>query len=431
MSTPITFNGSNYNVPSFGDGGYAQGSGNLSLYLVALSTGTLQQSGGSFPLTADANFGPNFGLIALYYKSVTANIATAGQIRLAKTDTIDWRNNANSANLALGIDGSDNLTFNGTPLAVNGGGTVNTGTAGQLAYYATSGTAVSGNPLITTSNAAFTGLLSANSLRLLAASNQINLLFGGTNQVFITMAAPAATRTYTIPDTSTTIASFVMTEGAQTISGTTTFASTAFIGTNIILKTASSGVNDYILFKDSANGTVWHLEYTDSTGGLRLYGASTAYPLTFTNAITVSGGIVGTTTNNNATAGNVGEYIPATGTSVTLTDSTYIDVASIVLTAGDWDISAVLEVTPPAAGITAARIGISTTAGNSSAGLTSGDTQIIWNMVTTATSATGMSLPNVRASLSGSTTYYLKGLAQSTGAGNATGTGRISARRIR
>lgn len=44
----------------------------------------------------------------------TANPATYGFVRMAKTDQLVWRNNANSADLGLGINGSDQLTFSGT-----------------------------------------------------------------------------------------------------------------------------------------------------------------------------------------------------------------------------------------------------------------------------------------------------------------------------
>jgi hypothetical protein len=121
MSTPVIYNGVTYNVPAFGDTGYAQGVGNMSAYWIALATGSLQQTGGLFSLTADANFGPNFGLLSKYYTSITVNPASTGQIRLAKTDTLDWRNNANSGDLPLGVNASDQLTFNGIP--VGGGAT--------------------------------------------------------------------------------------------------------------------------------------------------------------------------------------------------------------------------------------------------------------------------------------------------------------------
>ena len=116
MSTPVTYVGNGYNVPTYNDTGYAQGSGNLSSYLIALATGSLTLSGGSFPLTADANFGSSFGLVAKYLKSVSSNIAQSGVIRLANTDAVAWRNNANGADLSLTSNASDQLVFNGTAL---------------------------------------------------------------------------------------------------------------------------------------------------------------------------------------------------------------------------------------------------------------------------------------------------------------------------
>lgn len=38
MSTPVNYGGNIYNVPAFQDVGYAQGTGNLSSYLIALAT---------------------------------------------------------------------------------------------------------------------------------------------------------------------------------------------------------------------------------------------------------------------------------------------------------------------------------------------------------------------------------------------------------
>lgn len=133
MSTPITFNNVAYSVPAYNDTGYAQGAGNLSSYLIAIASGTFQQSGGTFSLTADANFGTNFGLVALYYKSVSANISTAGVLRLARTDSIGWRNVANNANLLLAVNGSNQLTFDGAVINTGTGFVSSiTGTANQV-----------------------------------------------------------------------------------------------------------------------------------------------------------------------------------------------------------------------------------------------------------------------------------------------------------
>lgn len=117
MAQDILFNGAVYTIPDTGEEDWGL---NLTNYFVAIPQGALQKSGGSFILTADANFGSNFGLVALYLKSVTANISTAGVIRLARTDSIGWRNAANGANLLLSVDGSNNLTFNGASLVISG-----------------------------------------------------------------------------------------------------------------------------------------------------------------------------------------------------------------------------------------------------------------------------------------------------------------------
>lgn len=207
MSQNVTWNNVVYPIPTQGDP--PPWGASLDRYIVALGTYALSPAGGAFTLTADVNFGTSFGLIAPYYKSSTTNIATSGQLRLANVNTVQWRNFANNGNLALAVNGSDQLTFNGSTLntlaipvtvpnggtgltsttaygvliggatstaafqnagtgAINqvltsqgpgaspiwsavGTGTVNTGTQYQLAYFATSTNAVSGLTLITPS----------------------------------------------------------------------------------------------------------------------------------------------------------------------------------------------------------------------------------------------------------------------------------------
>lgn len=113
MTMTISFNGVSYSVPAIADASWGT---NVSNYLIAISTGCLQKTGGTFTLTAEVNFGAIFGLKAAYLKSATANIASSGYLSLAKTDAIKWRNNANAADLALSIDGSDLLNFGGIAL---------------------------------------------------------------------------------------------------------------------------------------------------------------------------------------------------------------------------------------------------------------------------------------------------------------------------
>ena len=50
--------------------------------------------------------------------------------------------------------------------------------------------------------------------------------------------------------------------------------------------------------------------------------------------------IPGTTTNDSAIAGNIGQFITATSSAVSMTSTVGINLTSIDLTAGDWDITA-------------------------------------------------------------------------------------------
>lgn len=113
MSTIVTLNSVSYQIPATGEDGWGDA---VSAYLIALSSGILTKAGGAFTLTADIDFGTNFGIKAKYLKSRTADIAVTGLVRLAPSDFIAFRNNANTADLTFGIDGSDLPTFGGSAL---------------------------------------------------------------------------------------------------------------------------------------------------------------------------------------------------------------------------------------------------------------------------------------------------------------------------
>ncbi len=117
MSTNVTFNGSTYAVPALGDSGWGTV---VSNYLIAISTGTLQKTGGTFTLTADADFGANYGLKSSYLKSRAANPSATGVVRLGNTELVSWRNAANSADLGLTVSAANALQFNGTTLLLSG-----------------------------------------------------------------------------------------------------------------------------------------------------------------------------------------------------------------------------------------------------------------------------------------------------------------------
>lgn len=117
MSQNVTFNGVVYSIPAVGDDSWGQ---NLFDFLVAIPQGVLQKSGGNFTLSANINFGANFGILSKFFSTRSVNPAASGLYRLSLADTIAWRNNANSSDLALGINGSDQLSFNGNVLQIAG-----------------------------------------------------------------------------------------------------------------------------------------------------------------------------------------------------------------------------------------------------------------------------------------------------------------------
>ena len=119
MSIAITFNGQSYIIPSPGETGWGS---NLDSFFVAIPAGCLQKTGGSFTLSAETDFGGSFGLKSLYLKSKTVNPASAGMLRLAKSDSVTWRNNLNTLDLPLAVNALDQLTFNGLVVASGGPG---------------------------------------------------------------------------------------------------------------------------------------------------------------------------------------------------------------------------------------------------------------------------------------------------------------------
>lgn len=109
-SVNVTVNGSTYVIPQKNEKGWGD---NVTSWIQAISANTVQPSGGTFTLTADLDFGASFGVKGAYFKSRSSNISSAGLLRLAVGDSLGWRNNANSGNLLLAVNGSDQLTFNG------------------------------------------------------------------------------------------------------------------------------------------------------------------------------------------------------------------------------------------------------------------------------------------------------------------------------
>lgn len=142
-------------------------------------------------------------------------------------------------------------------------------------------------------------------------------------------------------------------------------------------------------------------------------------------------GTRGTTTNNDATAGDVGEYkvgqsIP--GAAVALSTGTTKNVGvTVTLTPGDWDVTGAVDYILSGATVTEIESGSSTN--SNSRGAQDAYAMQAMNLVTTSGTHTGV-LPTFRYSLSGTSTIYL--VAEATfSAGTVSAYGTIRARRVR
>ena len=194
----------------------------------------------------------------------------------------------------------------------------------------------------------------------------------------------------------------------------TTGSKNVFIGgydgfTGLDLRTASN----YIVLSDGDGNP---RGYSDGSGNW-----------TFTGSLKPSqtAGIIGTTTNNSANAGSVGEYIDSFVVT-TAVGTTATTLTSISLTAGDWDISGCVELNG-SNGVTSIQAAINTTT-NSFTGTSLGKDQLYSPSSTFAGGIGAVTMPRIRAIISSTTTYYLIG-ALGTTATNCNG--YISARRMR
>jgi hypothetical protein len=139
-------------------------------------------------------------------------------------------------------------------------------------------------------------------------------------------------------------------------------------------------------------------------------------------------GIIGTTTNNNAASGNVGEFfesIISGASSISLTTATPANITSFSLPAGDWDIHGTISITSSGNLLTIA-------AGWTSLSSATVPDISLYNFLTDSTPFThwGSNAPYLRVSIATSTTVYLS-CSATFGSGTVTACGGIFARRVR
>lgn len=106
----VPVNGTNHQIPTAGETGWATA---LTTWIQDISADTLQLNSGTFYITQDLDFGPGRLITTGSFGQSATGSADDGFLRMRNTDKIMFRNAADDGNLSLGVNGSDQLEFEG------------------------------------------------------------------------------------------------------------------------------------------------------------------------------------------------------------------------------------------------------------------------------------------------------------------------------
>jgi hypothetical protein len=270
------------------------------------------------------------------------------------------------------------------------GGVVSNGTAGQIAYYSASGATVSGNSIL---SAGADGLVAT----VASAGNPVKFVDSVNGQTGYNYFGPSATNCFMAMSLNRNLFTGTAIKTGQTES--------------IVTLESDNGVGSVTIRSSNTNNTSPPVVATFKESGVE---------------------IKGTTTNDSAAAGNVGEYVASVAASTSApTTGQFGDLTSISLTAGDWDVTGMVHFDSSGATWSNVDAGISPSSGTSFASQVQGDNILRASWANTSTATTEHNLTLLyRVSISTTTTYYLKFLVTYS-AGTPIGQGRISARRVR
>ena len=378
-------------------------------------TGTLATLAGTETFTnktitgnTAANFKPD-GVAVLTLPAVTDTVATLASTQTLTNKTLSGNIATNlvsgAATITLPTVTSTLATLAGTETLTNktlGQTVVNTGNAirfnnaSNTFYTSLRGANVASNSIVITLPASVpsagqflqstdtSGTLTwgspSNPLAIVAA-NDSNRIFTNANGRY-QLCAPTAARTYTLPTTS------IPQGDIWTFNNASNFR---------IQINASSGALVGFIFPGSK--TTFVSRIATPTGGADW------------QAIWNSAGYIRGMLNGSApSAGALGEELVSTITTFTNLPATSVtgDMTSLSLTAGVWDVSLMVEIAPNGTSQTGGlNIGVSTTSGNSTAGLTRGNNYVSAGLINSISNISATLLA-YRVVISSTTTHYAK-----------------------
>jgi len=208
-------------------------------------------------------------------------------------------------------------------------------------------------------------------------------------------------------------------------------------GTSVIgFSTINSGTASSVSISNGATAGITACTFDSSNtnvitgaGGLDFSGLIFPQGATYTvNTTTQAGGAIqGIRAGNAPSAGYLGEQIRGSSLSGTgLSTTTITNLASVALTPGIWDISAIGQVLTTG-NSTTLNFGISTT--STTYALSIGDAWLAYGYSSTTSASWGITIPAYRVTISSNTTYYAN-IECAFSSGIANGYARISATRV-
>lgn len=380
-----------------------------------------------YPQQFDRNWGPT---LTGWSTAVTNALAplSGGFLTLPfPTSGIVFRNSTNTGNLPLTVNGSNQLTFNGSPIGATTSLTDGHIFVGNISNQP-SDVVMSGDITISDTGITTLGALKVNNSNIATLAGIAFTKLASTTPYFwyvansagvlypigVTASRAVITDANGLPSTS----SVTPTELSY-LSGVTSSIQTQ-LGTYLPLSGGTMSGNISM-----ASNKITSLSFGSVSSDAAAFGQITA-----TN-------LLGTNTNNNAVAGYIGEYARAYASNVANgTINVWSNIVSLALTAGDWDVSGNAYWTANGEGLTNAdqqAIGLSLFSGNTTTDHVLGDNVSILS----APNSTGQGgflggcVPVWRVSTASSTTVYLKGLINNSSGTLGVWAGRVSARRAR
>ena len=376
MSTNLVVNGTSYAYPAVGDQNWGA---NASAWAAAVTSGMLQKAGGTFTLTAAANFGPSFGLQALSLQSVAASPALTGVLQLANLDGVNWRNAANTADLSLTVNASNLLQFNGNPLVSGGGG------AGSIVN-----SDISASAAIAYSKLNLSGNVQNSDISATAAIAYSKLnLSGNVQNSDISTSAGIQLSKLAVMVTGTLVGNNT---GSSASPAAVTMTNVATAGTVVYRDTNGNAqfvnVIDGFTTTATAAGTTTLAAFSNA---VQEFTGTTTQTLVLPNATTLSVGLQFTVLNRSTGAVTVQANGGSTLQTMQGGSQCQLICTSVGTSAGAWDISYVPNVQPVALGGTGQTAAVSAPAASAWAGWDANKnltaSSVIEQLTSTATAA--------------------------------------------